>query len=89
MFTLPSNFPTRHRSLKTQDPFQTGAAVPNILGMGSLYWSDCFVGRRNQFYSIGVFVVGGGLWWWSVLVISSITSSVVVSFGGQWINKTY
>ena len=56
------------------------AAVPYISGMGSMYWSDCFVGRRNRFYSIGVFwmhliivcaVVVVNCRWWSVVVVVS------------------
>ena len=30
------------------------AAAVIISGMRLMYWSDCFVGRRNRFYSIGV-----------------------------------
>ena len=32
---------------------ETRAAVLTISSMGSMYWSDWFVGRRNRFYSIG------------------------------------
>ena len=58
------------------------AAAAIISGMGLMYRSDWFVGRQNQFYSIGVVWSGfGGLeLLWSVLLVLLLCCVWVGSF---------
>ena len=55
-FFLPLGFETYSPGTKSQCAIiENLAAVPYISSMGLMYWSGCFVGRKNRFYSIGVF----------------------------------
>ena len=73
------------------------AAVLIFSVMVSMYWLDGCWGRRNQFYSIGVFCwcwsvvrsccVWGwwwSVWWWSVVVVAVVSCGFV-----GWRNRFY
>ena len=55
------NFSKRKNNVQ-QDYFCHIAAVSIFSGMGTMYWSDWFWGRRNRFQ--GIRNIGLSRWWW-------------------------